>query len=76
MRARYDMRWAIGPLPFAVSRPARSAAGCGSQNPGRIDVVLLTAMTDSWLPVTFLRLAEPLQVPTIDLTGTSGRRRR
>lgn len=68
MRARYDMRWAIGPAPFSGERAGEIGGWLRLTEPRPYDALLLTAMTDSWLPVTFLRLAEPLQVPTIDLT--------
>jgi acyl-CoA thioesterase len=70
MRDHYDLRWALGDLPF---RPGgRPEARCGGWmrlvEAVPVDEVVLVAMADAWLPPVFSRLALPLAVPTVDLT--------
>lgn len=72
MRGHYDLRWVLGELPFSAQRSDDARASTGGwlrpaeQEP--IDEVVLAAMTDAWMPPIFCRVAEPLAVPTIDLT--------
>jgi acyl-CoA thioesterase len=61
----YDMRW-LGWDP--ERRPAWIGGWMRSAQPRPLDHPLLAAMTDAWMPPAFLRMPEPLFVPTIDLT--------
>lgn len=72
MRDRYQMRWALGPLPFSGGSEARSG-GWIRLNPDEAagtsaDAHLLVALTDAWIPPVFGRASQPLGVPTVDLT--------
>jgi acyl-CoA thioesterase len=73
MRTHYDLRWALGDLPFrpADDPAARHARAGGWLRPAEaepVDEIVIAAMTDAWLPPIFSRVATPLAVPTIDLT--------
>jgi acyl-CoA thioesterase len=70
MRSHYDMRWVLGDLPFRPGPGARAHVGGWIRLLGdvAVDEVVLTAMSDAWLPPIFSRLALPLAVPTVDLT--------
>lgn len=72
MRGHYDLRWVLGALPFgAPSGDAPTAMSGGWLRPAEpepIDEIVLAAMSDAWMPPIFSRVAEPLAVPTIDLT--------
>jgi acyl-CoA thioesterase len=71
MRERYEQRWAVGPPPFSGASQA-VAGGWIRLNPaegsGPPDHVLVTALTDSWMPPIFTRIDDRMGVPTIDLT--------
>jgi acyl-CoA thioesterase len=73
MRTHYDLRWALGDLPFQPrSDGAAPRARCGGwlrpAEPEPIDEIVLAAMSDAWLPPIFSRVDHPLAVPTVDLT--------
>ena len=73
MRAHYDLRWALGDLPFRPDaapggRHARSGGWLRPAEPEPIDEVALVAMADAWMPPVFSRVDVPLAVPTVDLT--------
>lgn len=68
---RYEIRWAIGHPPVPGVPPgARAVAGgwmrLAEHRP--VDALLAAAMTDGWIPPMFSRVAEPVVVPTVDLT--------
>jgi acyl-CoA thioesterase len=69
-RSHYDLRWALGDLPFNPGEPARAHTGGWMRLPRTpvVDEVALVAMADAWLPPAFSRMAVPLAVPTVDLT--------
>ncbi len=72
MRARYDSRFAIGPLPFSGAGEAESG-GWIRLTPGEadgevVDQHLLAAFTDAWIPAVFSKVVGRLGVPTVDLT--------
>jgi acyl-CoA thioesterase len=71
LRERYEQRWAIGSPPFSGAHQA-VAGGWLRLHPDeglrRGDHLLVTAMADAWMPPIFSRIAEPMGVPTIDLT--------
>lgn len=70
MRARYEMRWGFGGIPFA-GEPGSTAESAGwlrlKESPP-VDEVVLVAMADAWLPPVFSRTTEQVAVPTVDLT--------
>ncbi len=70
MRSRYELRWGFGATPFAAQQG--STADCAGwlrlRESPPLDEVVLVAMADAWLPPVFSRVAEPLAVPTVDLT--------
>ena len=76
MRRHYDLRWVLGDLPFTAEpagdlsdeRRASTGGWLRPAEPEPIDEIVLAAMTDAWMPPIFCRVAEPLAVPTIDLT--------
>ncbi len=72
MRSHYDLRWVLGAQPFLGELPAEPTAMSGGWiRPAEaepVDEVVLAAMTDAWVPPIFSRVAQPLAVPTIDLT--------
>lgn len=71
MRRHYDLRWVLGDLPFQPSSDEPRAHTGGWMRPAEdepIDDVVLTAMTDAWMPPIFCRVGQPLAVPTVDLT--------
>jgi acyl-CoA thioesterase len=72
MRTHYDLRWALGDLPFQPRPGGAGTARCGGWiRPAEaepIDEVVLAAMSDAWLPPVFSKVDHPLAVPTIDLT--------
>lgn len=73
LRTHYDLRWAVGGLPFGAGEPVgERRARCGGWlrpiEPEPIDEVALVAMADAWLPPIFSRVDRPLAVPTVDLT--------
>jgi acyl-CoA thioesterase len=67
---RWDMRWAIGTPPWD-GLGGDEAVGGGwirMADPSIVDAPLVAAITDAWIPPVFGRVAEPMYVPTIDLT--------
>lgn len=68
LTARYDMRWALGDPPFTGGSQARAGGWIRLADPEPIDAHVLVALADSWVPPIFSRVAEPLGVPTVDLT--------
>ena len=72
MRRHYDLRWVLGDLPFQPPAEGPSIARTGGwlrpSEPEPIDEVVLTAMSDAWIPPIFSRVQMPLAVPTVDLT--------
>ena len=72
MRGHYDLRWVLGDLPFRPGPTGEAKARCGGwlrpAEPEPVDEVVLTAMSDAWMPPIFCRVDHPLAVPTIDLT--------
>ena len=71
LRNRYEMRWAVGSPPFSGA-PQAVAGGWIRLNPDEgeraADHLLITALTDAWMPPVFTRLDTRMAVPTIDLT--------
>jgi acyl-CoA thioesterase len=66
---QWEMRYAIGTMPFAGSDGSTLTGGwIKPLDPHPIDGALVAQITDAWLPAVFLRLRGPNAVPTIDLT--------
>jgi acyl-CoA thioesterase len=67
-RTRFEMRPAIGALPFEGGPEAITGGWIRTTEHDPVDAVLLTAIMDSWPPAIFARLDVPIGVPTVDLT--------
>jgi acyl-CoA thioesterase len=68
---RWEARWALGRRPSPDEPPAAEAAAGGwirPEEPQLLDAPAIVAITDAWIPAIITRHAEPLAVPTIDLT--------
>lgn len=48
--------------------PGEVAGWIRTAAPSPLDAPLLAALTDAWLPAAFVRIAEPVLAPTLDLT--------
>lgn len=72
MGERYEMRWAIGPLPFSGGAEARAGGWIrlarDENDDHPLDATLLVALSDAWVPPIFGRVSSPVAVPTVDLT--------
>lgn len=66
--ARYDMRWAIGAPPRTDGDQAVAGGWIRFSDPQRVDAFAAAAIADAWVPPIFSRVAQPMVVPTIDLT--------
>src|SRR5690606_41802386 len=71
-RGHYDRRWGLAGRPCRPGPTGGGRARCGGwrrpAEPEPVDEVVLTAMSDAWMPPIFCRVDHPLAVPTIDLT--------
>jgi acyl-CoA thioesterase len=67
---RWDIRWAIGEPPWDGSGGDEAVGGGWIRiaDAAVVDAPLVAAITDAWIPPVFGRIAEPMYVPTIDLT--------
>jgi len=68
---RWDARWAIGQPPSPETATAAEAVAGGwirPEEPQLLDAPAVVAITDAWVPPVLARSAEPLAVPTVDLT--------
>ena len=74
LNARYDMRPCLGSAtsewgPEAAPMPAVTGGWIRFADPTPVDAVALAALTDAWFPPVFHRMpAQPMAVPTVDLT--------
>lgn len=72
MRARYESRFAVGPLPFSGAAEAETGGWirlAPDEADGEVvDQHLLAAFTDAWIPAVFSKVVGRLGVPTVDLT--------
>lgn len=67
-RHRFDVRPALGGLPFARSAEALTGGWIRTADADPVDDVLLAALTDAWTPAVFSKLELPVGVPTVELT--------
>jgi acyl-CoA thioesterase len=66
---QWEVRPAIGPVPFSGAEDATVSGGwIKPLDPHPVDAALVAQLADAWLPAVFVRLNEPNAVPTIDLT--------
>lgn len=70
MRQHYDMRPRLGPdrLRGEIADEALTGGWIRLADPAPVDDVVLAAISDAWTPAVFANTAEPLGVPTVDLT--------
>lgn len=68
IHARYVVRPVLGGEPFSASDEALTGGWIRTPDDDPVDVILVAALTDAWLPAVFSRLTSPVGVPTIDLT--------
>lgn len=74
MNERYEMRPCLGSAtaewgPETEPMPAVSGGWLRFAEPTPIDAIALCALTDAWFPPVFHRMpAQPMAVPTVDLT--------
>jgi acyl-CoA thioesterase len=67
-RHRFDTRPAIGAPIFTRGEEAVTGGWIRTADDDPLDVVLVAALTDAWVPAVFSKLELPVGVPTIDLT--------
>ncbi|HYF25955.1 MAG TPA: thioesterase family protein [Baekduia sp.] len=66
---RFEMRWAVGALPFTGGPEAVSGGWLRlAEERPPLDGPLVALLTDAWMPASFSRLSAPALAPTIDLT--------
>ena len=70
MRDHYEMQPRIGPdrASGEVVDEAVTGGWIRLADPDDVDDVVVAALADAWVPAIFSRIAEPLGVPTVDLT--------
>lgn len=66
--SHYDVRWALGDLPFSGGTRSVSGGWMRLAEPRLADAPLVAAFTDAWVPVIYPRLTGPIGTATIDLT--------
>lgn len=67
-RHRFELRPAIGAPPFQEAGEAVTGGWIRTADDDPVDEVLVGAITDSWPPAVFSKLALPVGVPTVELT--------
>ncbi len=70
LRDQFEQQTRLGP-PRESGETADEALTGGwirLADPTDVDEVVVTALTDAWTPAVFSRIADPLGVPTVDLT--------
>lgn len=65
---RFDTRYAVGYMPMSDAPEALTGGWMRLMQERPMDHLLLTLMTDGWLPSAFIRANRPIAVPTVDLT--------
>jgi acyl-CoA thioesterase len=66
--SRFDMRWAIGDMPFSGSSGASVGGWLRLVDPAPIEAPLVACLADAWAPAILPRATTPLVAPTVDLT--------
>lgn len=66
--ANFDMRFAIGPVPFSSAQRALTGGWLRLAEPEPLDPVAVAAYMDAWAPALFARTSAPVGAPTIDYT--------
>jgi acyl-CoA thioesterase len=66
--ANYDVRLALGHLPFSGAPEALTGVWIRMASPRRPDVLAVAAFVDGWAHAPLVRLRAPAPTPTIDLT--------
>jgi acyl-CoA thioesterase len=64
----YELRLALGSLPFAGAEEATTGVWTRTASPRRPDPLAVAAFADGWAPAVFARRRGPASVPSIDLT--------
>lgn len=67
-RHRFDLRPALGALPFTRGPEAVTGGWIRTADDDPVDAPLAALLTDAWPPAIFSRLELPVGVPTIELT--------
>ncbi len=67
-RHRFEIRPALGTLPFAAGAEAITGGWIRTADRDPVNDVLLATITDAWPPAVFSRLEAPVGVPTVELT--------
>jgi acyl-CoA thioesterase len=65
---RWETRWAVGAPPGTQGESALAGGWIRLPEGRMVDALVVAAMTDGWIPPVFSRVAEPMIVPTVDLT--------
>ncbi len=70
MRQHYEQQLRIGPARDRGETGEQAVSGGWIRlaDPTPVDDVVVAALSDAWSPAVFSRIAEPLGVPTVDLT--------
>ena len=70
MRAHYEMQPRLGPAQLRgdIRDEALTGGWLRLADPEPVDDAVVAALADAWTPAVFTRIAEPLGVPTVDLT--------
>jgi acyl-CoA thioesterase len=64
----FDMRWAMGAVPYSGSDEAIVGGWFRMEEPQIADDVVVATYMDAWPPVMFPVVTEPIVAPTLDLT--------
>ncbi len=64
----FELRPALGPVPFSGRPPALTGGWIRLREERPLDDALLAALCDSWWPAAFAVVREPFWAPTVDLT--------
>jgi acyl-CoA thioesterase len=65
---KFEVRPAIGPRPFSGADEAVTGGWIRLADAHPVDAPALAMYADAWLPAPFMRIAEPVAAPTLDLT--------
>lgn len=65
---QFDVRPALGPMPFSGGAEARTGGWLAFATPRAADALACATYVDAWWPAPFARLTTPIAAPTIDLT--------